>query len=184
MSRERVCLASSRAGVRVWSGVIVALLLSASCHADQQEQSTGSAAPYRIEDGKVDQSTFLGWRVFHSTCHGCHGVAATGTTVAPDLTQRMKDMSLEQFINTLLIRYRIVLGADQAAADDNTATREAFMDLVRKHEQGRLIMPAWEDDPNVKPHLLDLYAYLKARADGALGPGRPSRIGERESGSD
>jgi hypothetical protein len=34
-------------------------------------------------------------------------------------------------------------------------------------------MPAWEDDPNVKPAIVDLYAYLHARADGALGAQRP-----------
>ena len=34
-------------------------------------------------------------------------------------------------------------------------------------------MPAWEADPKVNPHVLDLYAYLSARADGKLGPGEP-----------
>jgi hypothetical protein len=34
-------------------------------------------------------------------------------------------------------------------------------------------MPAWQDNPNIDPYLDDLWAYLKARADGALGPGRP-----------
>jgi hypothetical protein len=39
-------------------------------------------------------------------------------------------------------------------------------------------MPAWEGDSKVRPYLLDLYAYLRARADGVLGPGRPQRIAE------
>ncbi len=34
-------------------------------------------------------------------------------------------------------------------------------------------MPVWMDDPGMKPHILDLYAYLKARSDGAIGPGKP-----------
>jgi hypothetical protein len=28
----------------------------------------------------------------------------------------------------------------------------------------------------MKPHILDLYAYLKARSDGAIGTGRPKTI--------
>jgi hypothetical protein len=34
-------------------------------------------------------------------------------------------------------------------------------------------MPAWESNEGVEPHVLDIYAYLRARADGALGPGKP-----------
>lgn len=38
----------------------------------------------------------------------------------------------------------------------------------------RIIMPAWDADPLVTPHVLDLFAYLTARADGKLGPGEPT----------
>jgi hypothetical protein len=34
---------------------------------------------------------------------------------------------------------------------------------------------AWQDEPPVNAHVLDLYAYLSARADGVAGPGRPRR---------
>jgi hypothetical protein len=34
-------------------------------------------------------------------------------------------------------------------------------------------MPAWDSDAEVPPHVLDLYAYLNARAFGGLGPGKP-----------
>jgi len=37
-------------------------------------------------------------------------------------------------------------------------------------------MPAWDADPQVNLHVLDLYAYLSARADGKLGPGKPSEL--------
>jgi hypothetical protein len=37
------------------------------------------------------------------------------------------------------------------------------------------VMPPWKDDPNVNKRFDALYAYLKARADGALGPGKPAR---------
>jgi hypothetical protein len=37
-------------------------------------------------------------------------------------------------------------------------------------------MPAWGGDAAVPPHVLDLYAYLSARAAGDLGPGEPKPI--------
>ena len=103
-------------------GIILALISSIA--------SAEEPLPYRIENGLVDQSTFLRWRIFHSTCHGCHGVDATGTSVAPDLVPQVKRLS------------------------------------------------SWENDPNVKPHILDIYAYLRARSDGVLAPGRPKRQSE------
>jgi len=37
-------------------------------------------------------------------------------------------------------------------------------------------MKAFGDDPNIAPYIDDIYAYLCARADAALGPGRPIRL--------
>lgn len=123
-------------------------------------------------------STYLGWRVFHSACYGCHGVDATGSPVAPNLVELVREMTPRQFTIKVLTRYRITLGYDDAAADNTTALREAFIEQVLRHERGELIMPAWQRDPNVTPHILDLYAYLRARADGALGEGWPEQIPE------
>ncbi len=36
-----------------------------------------------------------------------------------------------------------------------------------------LHLPAWQDEPRVNAHILDLYAYLSARAEGRLSIGRP-----------
>jgi hypothetical protein len=44
-----------------------------------------------------------------------------------------------------------------------------------RSEAGELRMPAWEDNAGIRPRVTDLYAYLRARADGALGPGTPKR---------
>lgn len=148
--------------------------------ADNNEAGNGKepAAPYRIVDGKVDESTFLGWRAFHSTCHGCHGVDATGTSVAPNLVAAVGSMTSREFSTKVLTRYRLVIGFDDIAGDNQTALRNAFMEQVMRRESGELIMPAWGDDPNIAPHVLDMYAYLKARADGVLGHGRPEKIAE------
>jgi hypothetical protein len=48
--------------------------------------------------------------------------------------------------------------------------------MVEKILQGReqaLVMPAWDGNPMVSAHIVDLYAYLSARAEGTQGPGRP-----------
>jgi hypothetical protein len=74
--------------------------------------------------------------------------------------------------------YRLVFPSGETAGDDSTALRSAFVEEVLRRERGDLVMPAWEGDQTVRPHVLDLYAYLRARADGALGPGKPGRIAD------
>jgi mono/diheme cytochrome c family protein len=137
------------------------------------------AKPYRIVDGKVDDATYRGWRAYHSSCHTCHGVDAVGTNIAPSLVDRVARMSARQFTNKVLTSYRITLPAGEATGDDPTAVRSAIVDEVLRRERGELVMPAWEGDTKVRPHVLDLYAYLRARADGALGPGKPQRINDK-----
>jgi cytochrome c5 len=136
---------------------------------------------YRIANGKVDRSTYLGWRVFHTTCYGCHGVDAVGTDVAPNLVERVKTLTPREFAIKVLTRYRIAVPAGEAASEEGV--RAAIVEEVMKQqrgERGEILMPAWEADTKVKPHVIDLYAYLQARADGALGPGRPSLSAQKK----
>ncbi len=130
------------------------------------------ALPYRIVDGKVDSNTFLGWRIFHSSCVNCHGTDATGTGLAPDLTKRVADMPRSKFVAAVLQRYSIVVREGEAASE--SGSREAFVEQILQGKAGRVAMPVWDGDPNVAPNVTDIYAYLKARADGALGTGRPT----------
>jgi hypothetical protein len=41
---------------------------------------------------------------------------------------------------------------------------------------GTAVMKGFADDPNIAPYVDDIYAYLQARADGAIGRGRPMRV--------
>jgi hypothetical protein len=62
---------------------------------------------------------------------------------------------------------------------EGQAERDALLELVMKRERqerGQPLMPAWDSDAKVPPHVLDLYAYLSARADGGLGPGKPKLL--------
>ena len=112
-------------------------------------------------------SQYLGWRQFQTSCAGCHGADAAGTDKAPDLLTRVKSMSEGRFVATVLQRYQWVLPASEAAREGGA--REAVVEGMRR--QGESLMPAWEDEPSVKARVLDVFAYLNARASGALGPG-------------
>jgi mxaJ protein len=128
-------------------------------------------AVYTIENGKVDNKTFVGWRLFNSTCFVCHGQNATGTDIGPNLLTRLEGMSEFKFRKAVLHRYFAKVNLD------DPDRRLAFLSQVAG-EQGvsEFKMPTWSDDPNIRPHINDLYAYLKARSDGALAEGRPEQI--------
>lgn len=133
------------------------------------------AAPARADDQAVANAprTYLGWRYFQQHCARCHGTEATGSDSAPNLLVRVRGMSEERFVATVLNRYQWTLPAGEAAAAG--AAREALIADVLQRRRGELDMPAWEGEPVVKAHIGDLYAYLEARAAGTLGPGRPGR---------
>lgn len=134
---------------------------------------------YRVENGKVDAGTLMGWRLFHSSCHGCHGIDAMGTDVAPNLLDRVGLLTPRAFVTKVLTSYRIVLPDDNTNSTDSANSRESMInEVLQQRRQGRVrvVMPAWEGDPTVNPHVLDLFAYLSARADGKLGVGKPKLL--------
>jgi hypothetical protein len=54
---------------------------------------------------------------------------------------------------------------------------DAFRRIVRDGQStGASVMQGFAGDPNIAPYIDDLYAYLQARAEGALGRGRPNRL--------
>ncbi|HET9975983.1 MAG TPA: cytochrome c [Burkholderiaceae bacterium] len=150
---------------------IAAAVAATALLAPPTEAAEPPPGEYRIANGRVDAGTYNGWRVFHSACFGCHGTGGVGTDLAPSLVERIKSMTPRAFAAKVLTSYRLV-----PADDDRNAGREALLDEVMKRDRrarGLVVMPAWESDARVPPHVLDLYAYLNARADGELGPGRP-----------
>ncbi len=53
---------------------------------------------------------------------------------------------------------------------------EQFAEVVNNgRARGNSVMRGFADDPNVAPHIPDIYAYLQARAAGTVGRGRPAR---------
>lgn len=112
-----------------------------------------------------------GWRVFQQKCAGCHGALATGTSKAPDLLPRLREMGAHQFVGLVLRRYDWILAA--AESSPQTALQDSLVEKIVQGKEGSVTMPAWQGDPAVTAHIIDLYAYLSARADGTQGPDRP-----------
>ena len=117
-------------------------------------------------------SAYTGWRVFQDKCARCHGAAATGTANGPDLLPKVSSMGPRRFVNLVLRRYDWQMPAAQAGSE--SAAREALLDAIVQGQDGALDMPACNGEPRVNAHIVDLYAYLTARAAGTLGPGRPA----------
>ena len=122
--------------------------------AEEQGAPASAETPYTVVcEGekpvcRVDRGTYKGWRTYHAVCHVCHAQDAVGSTFAPNLVDRLKGMDKERFMDVLLNGFTGEIG----------------------------VMPGWKEDPNVLPRVDDLWAYLKARSDGALGLGKPKKL--------
>ena len=102
-------------------------------------------------DGTVDWYTYEGFIRYSAECMRCHGPDGMGSTYAPALVDSMKHLSYTDF-------YATVAGGKKAVS--------ASQDLV---------MPAEGANRNVMCYIDDIYVYLRARGDNALGRGRPDK---------
>ena len=107
--------------------------------------------PYSIVNGKVDKGTFNGYRRYTDTCMRCHGPDGAGSSYAPDLTSSLRTMSYEAFTEVVINGRENVTGTQKN------------------------VMPAFGTVEDVALYIDDIYGYLKARSDGAVGRGRPQR---------
>lgn len=123
-----------------------ALMVVAMGAAAAQADEAAPNPPYRVVDGRADSRTYNGYRRYHAGCNHCHGPDGVGSSFGPSLIE---------------------------APLDRAAFGDAVLDGRRT---GASVMKGFAGDPNVAPFLDDIYAYLQARADGALGRGRPARL--------
>jgi hypothetical protein len=158
------------------SSLLGTLLLVAASGAAAQGRVDPRPGEFVIVDGRVDAGTYAGWKLFHSSCHACHGIGGVGTDVAPNLVEKIVNYTPRGFATKVLTSYRIVPMSPDSGPPETLAEREALLELVMRRERmerGQPLMPSWDSNAEVAPHVLDIYAYLTARAEGGLGPGKP-----------
>ncbi|MFG1297054.1 c-type cytochrome, methanol metabolism-related [Xanthobacter sp. V13C-7B] len=110
------------------------------------------APTYKIQpDGTVDWFTYSGYRRYHAECHVCHGPDGMGSTYAPALIDSLKTLDFDHF-------QEVVVGGRQNVGGGNEK-----------------VMPSFGLNKNVMCYLDDIYVYLRARSDGALGRARPAK---------
>lgn len=134
----------------------VALLAVGLGSTGQAQEDDWEDKPYTVVDGKVDFGTYNGYRRYHSHCHVCHGPDGMGSSYAPALIESLPDIGYEGYLEA------VVYGIEN----------------VNQTQQS--VMPAFGEVEDVVNYLEDIYAYLKARADGAVGRGRPERSPKTE----
>ncbi len=136
--------------LRTLAVIAFAVLPAAAVGADAEQQK-----PYLVHaDGKVNWPTFSGYRRYHAECHVCHGPGGLGSSFAPNLLDSMKNLSYEQYLE-VVVNGRVNVG---------TAVQN--------------VMPGFATNLNVMCFVDDIYAYLMARADGAIGMDRPKHTGK------
>jgi mono/diheme cytochrome c family protein len=128
-------------------GIALGTCLGSAAQSQQSPQK-----PYTVLNGKVDMKTYNGWRRYTESCLRCHGPDGAGSSFAPSLVDAVKTMSQDQF-NEIVVNGK----TDVNAASEN-------------------VMPPFGTVADVVTYLDDIWAYLKARADGVLGRGRPSHV--------
>ena len=107
---------------------------------------------FKIEaDGTVDWYTYVGFTRYSSECLRCHGPDGMGSTYAPALTDSMKNLTYSDFYSTVASGKKAVSSSQD------------------------LVMPAQGDNKNVMCFIDEIYTYLRARGDGAIGRGRPEK---------
>jgi mono/diheme cytochrome c family protein len=127
------------------AGIILATLALGTRAEAQELRDQYHQAP----KDTVDQATYDGWKQYNLNCARCHGEDVLGTTIAPHLVMSLKP-------------------------DGPINTKEAFLQVVcaGRPEKG---MPSWCALGMDPPTIEKIYAYVKARADAKMSPGRPAR---------
>lgn len=134
---------------------IAILLAGGSAVPRDAARAAEEQKPYRVENGHADADTVHGYVLYSENCQRCHNPDGVGREYpyTPSLVELLKTITEAQF-------KQIVINGHQCGEPQ--------------------VMPAFGENPEVAQRINDLYAYLKARSDGVLGPGRPKRIGESD----
>jgi mono/diheme cytochrome c family protein len=153
-------------GARV--GGLAAALLLAGCAVEIENPKAAQAL---AQQSQPLGSVYTGWRVFQDRCAACHGPGALGGSGIPNLLPLVGGMGPRQFVSTVLTRYD--WGIAPEISKSERAAQPGLVESIVQRRQTQITMPAWQGEPVVTAHIMDLYAYLSARANGSQDAGRP-----------
>ncbi|MEY3251371.1 MAG: hypothetical protein RL227_344 [Pseudomonadota bacterium] len=108
-----------------------------------------------------------GVRIYQQRYPGCHASAADGEGGAPHLLPRLQGLGRQRFVGLVLRRYD-----GKLLSPGQGSVRETRIDEIVERQLGTLRMRAWQEEPDVNAHLMDLFAYLSDRSEDRLGTGR------------
>lgn len=114
---------------------------------DNPAENENESALYSVVDGnKLDANSYAGFKLYRNWCARCHGTYGQGM-VGPNLADSLKII-----------------------------TEKEFFDVVENGKAGTIgSMPAWKANVKVMAGRDQLYAYLMARSDGAIGVEKPKK---------
>ena len=110
------------------------------------ENEDESALYSVVDSNKLDAHSYAGFKLYRNWCARCHGTYGQGM-VGPNLADSLKVISEKEFFN-----------------------------VVENGKSGTIgSMPAWKKNVKVMAGRDQLYAYLMARSDGAIGVVKPQK---------
>jgi len=115
--------------------------------ASNPAENENKSALYSVVDGnKLDANSYAGFKLYRNWCARCHGTYGQGM-VGPNLADSLK-----------------------------VITEKEFFDTVENGKSGTIgSMPMWKANVKVMAGRDQLYAYLMARSDGAIGVEKPKK---------
>ncbi len=117
----------------------------------KEENSTSAAYQNSVRlvpKDTIPQDAYTGWKQYELNCSRCHGEFGVGSSFAPALVESLK-------------------------GDGTVPDQATFIAVVcqGRKEKG---MPSWCEAGMEMGTITNIYAYLKLRADGKVGLGRPA----------
>jgi len=145
----------TRLAVRVaGAAAVLAAALAVAPEAVAQADADWGAYRKQVQEAPrdtIEANAYAGWKQYELNCARCHGEYGVGTSFAPALVASLKNGGTVP---------------DQAA----------FVSVVcqGRKEKG---MPSWCELGLEMDKIMNMYAYLKLRADGKVHAGRPASKG-------
>ena len=139
------------------AGAVTAVLLALASAPGAFAQADADWKTYQKQTQVTPRDTipvgaYQGWKQYELNCARCHGEFGVGTSFAPALVVSLKD-------------------------DGTIPTQPAFVEVVcqGRKEKG---MPSWCEAGLEMDKIMNIYSYLKLRADGKVAAGRPAAKAE------